>query len=297
MSDYHESVLLHEAIGELHVEPGGKYIDATLGGGGHTLEIVKRGGIVLGIDADEDAIEHVEKRFKIQDLGFKIGEQLRLVRGNFVKIGEIARANGFSHIDGILLDLGVSSYQLDTGDRGFSFQKDAPLDMRMDISLGVKAQDLINGLTKGELYELLDKYGEEEFARPIVRSIVSARDIKPIQTTRELAEIIIKGYPIKHKKIHPATKTFQALRIAVNDELNSLRDALPQALELIKSKGRLVIITFHSLEDRIVKKEFLDFESHNLGRVIYKKPIEPTEEEKVLNKRSRSAKMRVFEKN
>ncbi len=302
MSDYHESVLLQEAIGELKVKPGGEYIDATLGGGGHTLEILNRGGIVLGIDVDEDAIEHVRNELRIRNDELSIGKRLKLIRGNFAKIEEIAKENGFSRVDGILLDLGVSSHQLDKGDRGFSFQSDAPLDMRMDTSLGVKAQDLINGLTKGELYDLLNKYGEEEFTRPIVRNIISAREVKPIETTRELAQVIFRAYPIKYKKIHPATKTFQALRIAVNDELNSLKTALPQAIDLLESKGReskgrLVVITFHSLEDKIVKKAFLDFESNNLGRVMYKKPIEPSDSEKNINNRSRSAKMRVFEKN
>src|SRR5258706_10650780 len=243
MSDYHESVLLQEAIGELKVKPGGEYIDATLGGGGHTLEILNRGGIVLGIDVDEDAIEHVRNELRIRNDELSIGKRLKLIRGNFAKIEEIAKENGFSRVDGILLDLGVSSHQLDKGDRGFSFQSDAPLDMRMDTSLGVKAQDLINGLTKGELYDLLNKYGEEEFTRPIVRNIISAREVKPIETTRELAQVIFRAYPIKYKKIHPATKTFQALRIAVNDELNSLKTALPQAIDLLESKGRLVVIT------------------------------------------------------
>lgn len=296
MSDYHTSVLLQQAIEQLSITSGKKYIDGTVGGGGHTLEILKRGGRVLGIDVDDEALEFAKKdlRFKIKDL--RIGTDLLLVQGNFKNIDLIAEANGFEKVAGILLDLGISSHHVDTAERGFSFQKDGPLDMRMDKNLQVSASDLVNGLTKGELYELFMKFGEERFARSIVTHIVEARKQNKITTTVELAHIIKKAVPFSKKGMHPATKVFQALRIAVNDELNVLTETLPKAVSLLESKGRLVIITFHSLEDRIVKQYFLACEEKGLGRIITKKPISPTDEEITTNSRSRSSKLRVFEK-
>lgn len=287
MSDYHTSVLLQEAVDALQIQKGEKYIDTTLGAGGHTKEIAMRGGIVLGIDQDEEAREEAKKNLD--------GLPVTIVYGNFSNLLTIARENGFERVSGILFDIGVSSHQFDEGGRGFSFQFDTPLDMRMDKNLGVTAADLINGLTKGELVELFIKYGEEKFAHRIANNIVRIREERPIVTTAELADIVVRSYPIKGK-IHPATKVFQALRIAVNDELNVLKEALPQAVELLKSGGRLVIITFHSLEDRIVKESFLQFAEGGLGTVITRKPIQPTEEEIEENRRSRSAKLRVFEK-
>lgn len=290
MSNYHISVLLQEAIDALQVSAGKKYIDATLGGGGHTFAIANAGGEVLGLDVDEDALEFVKKNIKSQI------PNIKLARGNFKDIDKLAKENGFVHVDGILFDLGVSSHQFDTGERGFSFRFDAPLDMRMDQTLTVQAKDLVNGLTKGELQELFTKLGEENFAKRIAEYIVKIRQTKPIQTTKELAEIAEHCYPRGYHKVHPATKIFQALRIAVNDELNSLKEALPKAMELLKPGGRLVIISFHSLEDRIVKDTLKEFVEEHLGKNITEKPIIPGETELEENQRSRSSKLRIFEK-
>ena len=294
MSNYHTSVLLQETIDLLNIKPGKKYIDATLGGGGHSFEILKQGGIVLGLDMDEDAIGYVET--KIKDQRSNIKNDLVLVRGNFKDIDKIAKENDFTKVAGVLFDLGVSSHHFDAAERGFSLQKDAPLDMRMDRNLSVKASDLVNGLTKGELYELFNKFGEEHNAYSISNSIVSSRKIKPVETTTELAEIVERAVKGKRSEVHPATKVFQALRIAVNDELNNLRESLPKALGLLERNGRLAVISFHSLEDRIVKNYFLEFERKGLGEIITKKPVVPSQKETEKNNRSRSAKLRVFEK-
>lgn len=296
MNSYHTSVLLQETIEQLQIKAGDKYIDGTIGGGGHTFEILKKGGKVLGIDVDDEALEFVDQdlRLKIKDI--RIGEDIVLVRGNFKDIDKIARENSFNSVAGILLDLGVSSHHFDTPQRGFSFQFEAPLDMRMDKELQVKAGDLVNVLTKSELFELFTKLGEERFARSIVSHIVEARKIKRIETTTELAEIIRKSVPFTKKGVNPATRVFQALRIAVNDELNVLTEVLPKAVALLKSGGRLAIISFHSLEDRIVKQTFLEFAEKGLGTIVTKKPIVPSEEEIAANSRCRSSKLRVFEK-
>ncbi len=292
--EFHKSVLLNEAIEFLKVEPGEKYIDATLGGGGDTIRILEQGGSVLGLDADQEAITYVQE--KIKDLRLKFKEELIVVKGNFRDIEELALKNGFEEVAGILFDLGVSSHQVNTAERGFSFQKDGELDMRMDKDLGVKAKDLIAVLSKGELQELFIRLGEERFASSIAKHIDAYRKEKPIETTAELAEIVKQSYSGPFSKIHPATKVFQALRIAVNDELHNLEETLPQAISLLKPKGRLVIISFHSLEDRIVKDAYKTFQGKGLGSIITKKPIEPREEEITQNARSRSAKMRVFER-
>ena len=295
MGSFHSSVLLKEVIESLNVEKDKKYIDATIGGGGHAVEILKNGGVVLGIDCDREAIEYVRGRWKIESRRWKIKEDnLTLVRGNFRDIDKIAIENGFTKVAGIIFDLGVSSYQLETAERGFSFQKEGLLDMRMDQELHVKAGDLIQVLKKGELYELFSKLGEESRAWQLSSRIVSARGIKPIETTQDLANIIgsiSKGF----SKIHPATKMFQALRIAVNDELNALKEALPKAVELLEENARILVISYHSLEDRIVKKLFLEFEALRKGLAITKKPIVPSLFEIEKNRRSRSAKLRVFE--
>lgn len=297
MNDFHKSVLLREAIEFLRVTPGKKYIDATLGGGGHGLEILRRGGVLLGIDQDIDAIEFVKRRWKVESRNWKIEEEnLRLVLGNFRDLGVIAKENGFERAAGILFDLGVSSHQFDTAERGFSFSKEGPLDMRMDSTLSVSARDLVNGLTKQELEELFVKLGEERFARKIASSIVAARSEKQIETTKELGDLIRQSVYRSDYDVHPATRVFQALRIAINDELNSLREVLPQGVDLLEPGGRLVIISFHSLEDRIVKRAFLGFEEAGRGKVVTKKPLAPSDEEVEVNPRSRSAKMRVFEK-
>lgn len=287
MSDYHKSVLLQETIDGLNIQKGKKYIDGTLGAGGHSRAIAERGGEVLGIDQDKDALEEAKKNLS--------GLPVTIAYGNFAHLLTLARENGFGSVSGILFDIGVSSHQLDSAERGFSFMQDSPLDMRMDASLSVTAADLVNGLNKGELAELFIKYGEEKFANRIAQNIVRQREVTPITTTMELAQVIYRSYPVKGK-IHPATRVFQALRIAVNDELNSLSDALPQALELLESQGRIAVITFHSLEDRIVKNTFKDFAANGLGRIITDKPIEPSLAEQEENRRSRSAKLRIFEK-
>lgn len=288
MSEYHISVLLQEVLDGLQVRPGEKYIDGTLGAAGHALAICQKGGLVLGIDQDEDSIAYVKEHAK--------DTRLTVVKGNFANMADIAQTNGFGNVSGILLDLGISSHHVDEGSRGFSFLQEAPLDMRMDRSLAVTAKDLVNGLHKGELTELFTKYGEERFAKRIAEAIVTARQSKPIETTRELAAIVARCYPRGEHKVHPATKVFQALRIAVNDELHALESVLPQAVNLLEPHGRLAVISFHSLEDRIVKLAFEAFEKKGLGEIITKKPIEPSLEEQEDNRRSRSSKLRIFEK-
>lgn len=281
----HKPVLLNEVLHFLNVKKGTKYIDLTVGAGGHSLEIVNRGGQVLGLDVDPQILERAKKL---------LGDRATLTRANYTQIDEVALCFGFEMVDGVLLDLGLSSLQLDNGNRGFSFRHDSPLDMRMDPNLGVSAADLVNGLNVGELERLFSRLGEERQAKSIAREIVRTREIKKITTTLQLVEIVKKvkrgGFG---KKINPATQVFQALRIAVNDELNNLREVLPKAANLLKKDGRLVVISFHSLEDRIVK-DF--FKSSSELEIITEKPITPSEEELVLNPRSRSAKMRVAQK-
>lgn len=276
---------------------GKKYIDATVGGGGHGVEIVRRGGWVLGIDCDSDAIAYTTRRWKRESRKWNIAEErLIVVQGNFSDIDQIAHSAGFDRVAGILFDLGVSSYQYEQPHRGFSFQLDAPLDGRMDQTLAVGAKDLVNALNEQELYELISTLGEERLARPISRSIIRARRVKPIVTTGELTRIVAGVYGGKRRRLNPATKVFQALRIAVNDELNNLREGLSKAVTLLEKGGRLVMISFHSLEDRIVKEQFMKFEQSGLGVVIAKKPVTPSASEVAVNRRSRSAKLRAFEK-
>lgn len=288
MKTYHEPVLLQEILSNINISTGEKYIDATLGGGGHTKEFLLRGALVLGIDQDEESIQYV--------LSNITSEALKVVRGNFEHIDSIAHGEGFEEVSGILMDLGISSHHVDSGERGFSFLSDAPLDMRMDQRLGVSAADLVNALNKGELIILFTKFGEENFAKSIASHIVNYRKNKRIDTTKELADIVKRAYPRGEYRIHPATKVFQALRIAVNDELGILKNALPKALSLLKPGGRLLVISFHSLEDRIVKEAFREFEQHGQGKILTQKPILPTQEEINRNRRARSAKLRIIEK-
>lgn len=297
MEKFHEPVLLKEVIQYLGVKKGEKYIDATVGGGGHTAAILKLGGKVLGIDCDPEAIK-AARTYLASACPPGKHCSWRLVRGNFKDIFQIAKREGFLNVSGILFDLGVSSYQLETAERGFSFNLKGPLDMRMDPSLRVTAADLVNGLNKGELDELFSKFGQEHYSRRLAEAIIRARSLRPIKTTGELVEIINQALPTKRRrrKLHPATRVFQALRIAVNDELNNLKKSLPQALDLLKPKGRLVVISFHSGEDRIVKQQFKAAEEHGLVRIITDKPVRPTAEEIKRNPRSRSAKLRVGEK-
>lgn len=291
MSEYHISVLLQEAVDALQIQKGKRYIDATLGAGGHTREILARGGIVLGIDQDADAIAQVSSHFR----SALAEKKLIIAKSNFSHIGDIAKQHEFTNVAGVLFDLGVSGHQLDTGERGFSFLSDAPLDMRMDKELAVTASDLLKVLTKKELYELFRDYGEETYAWKLAQVIDSARRVTPITTTKQLADLVARSVP-KKGNVHPATKIFQALRIAVNDELGAIEEGLQQAVSLVAGGGRVVIISFHSLEDRIVKKAFAALAEKGVGKVMTEKPIVPTEEEIQANKRSRSAKMRIFEK-
>ena len=292
MSQYHQSVLLQEAIKFLNVKPQHLYIDATIGGGGHTRQILRRGGKVLGIDSDPESIAHLNIKFKIENLKLKIGEDLILAQGNFNRIADIARSHGFSKVSGILFDLGVSSHQLETAQRGFSFQKEGPLDMRMDKNSNIRAFDLVNNLEKRRLNEIFEKYAGEKLSWSIASAICSARKIKPIETTDGLAHIIKEVYRRKHlrTKLHPATKAFQALRIVVNSELLNLEEALPQTVNLLEKQGRLVVISFHSLEDSIVKR-FFKYEKRL--KVLTKTPIGPGSGEILHNPRSRSARLRA----
>lgn len=288
-SDVHRPVLLKEVLDFLKVEPGKKYIDATVGGGGHAVEIVKRGGILLGIDCDTEALKYASERLRVE------AEESRVERGNFKEIDAIAKRNGFGKVAGILFDLGMSSWQIEHSGRGFTFQKDEPLDMRMDTSLKVTAAKLLNSLNEDELAQIFQKFGEERLARVLAAAVVRSRRIKPIQTTADLVSLIEQSLGRKHR-IHPATKAFQALRIAVNDELENLKTALPKAVKLLQSGGRIVAISFHSLEDRIIKREFARLASKGEVRWLTKKPLRPSEEELSLNPRARSAKLRTLEK-
>lgn len=290
--NYHKAVLLQEAVDQLNIIPGKTYIDATLGGGGHTQEILDRGGKVLAIDQDVEAIAHVSNTIKSDNLSFGYG--------NFRKIDELAEEKKIKKVSGILFDLGVSSHQLDEADRGFSYLKSGPLDMRMDQRLGVKAADLVNALGKNELIDIFRELGEERRARAVVDLIIKRRKIAPFITTDDLTLTLATAYGFKtvdeFAKATSSKRVFQALRILVNDELDSVKDALPKALELLEPGGRLVVITFHSLEDRIVKRAFEGFEEEKLGKVETKKPILPTDEEMKINSRSKSAKLRVFQR-
>lgn len=290
MNRYHTSVLLQETIDFLGIQKGKSYIDATLGGGGHTSQIIARGGSVLGIDQDKEAIDWVEKNVKTKS------KELVVARGNFKEVERIAKEYGFEEVSGIIFDLGISSHHVDDSSRGFSFQAEGPLDMRMNQDLQVTARDLVNVLSKKDLADLFFKFGEERFSRRIAEKIVIARQTKAIESTRELGEIVRRAVPGRNQKVHPATKVFQALRIVINDELESLQEALPKALALLTSKGRIAVISFHSLEDRIVKNQFRDWEKQGVGIQVTKKPVIPSEDEIQANSRSRSAKLRVFEK-
>lgn len=289
---YHEPVLFKELIAHLQVKKGQKYIDATLGDGGHTLGILKEGGIVLGIDCNQESLDRAEARFKEEGYA----ENFKGVLGNFRNIEKIAKENDFSQVSGVIYDLGYSSYELDEQELGLSFQKDAPLDMRLDKTLGVTAADLVNTLSERDLTSLIFDLSDEHMARKFAKAIIKFRNLKKIQTTSELARILKSeaspGY--EHGRINPATRTFQALRIAVNDELSNLEISLPGAARLLLPGSRMIVISFHSLEDRIAK----NFGNGAQPRItaVTKKPIEPSDSESEINNRARSAKMRVFEK-
>ncbi len=298
MEEFHESVLLKEVIEHLRIEKGKKYIDATVGGGGHTAAILKLGGRILAIDCDPEAVK-AARGYLASACPPGKHYSWRLVSGNFKDLYRIAKKEGFLKVSGILFDLGVSSHQLEKAERGFSFNLEGPLDMRMDPKLTVTAADLINGLNKGELDELFSKFGQEHFSRRFAKAICRARKLEPIKTTGQLVEIINQALPAKKQresKLHPATRVFLALRMVINDEPSCLRKALPQALDLLKPGGRLAVISFHSGEDRIVKQFFKDQAEKDRLKIINKKPIRPTTEEIEKNPRSRSAKLRLAEK-
>lgn len=307
----HVPVLLDETLDLLSPKPGGTYIDCTLGGGGHAEAILERSspdGRLLGLDADPRTLPIAERRLS------RFSGRFVLVHANFSNLEGVARWNGFATVDGILFDLGVSSYQLDLAERGFSFRTDAPLDMRFDPSQPTTAADLVNTLDADELASLLFRYGEEPRARAISRAIVEARRRKPIQTGGELAAIVERVVPrgrADRKRVHPATQTFMALRLAVNRELETLEVALPQATELLRPGGRIVVISFHSLEDRIVKRFFADAARGCICppelpvcacgreptlRVLTRKVVMSSVEEQRRNPRSRSARLRAAER-
>lgn len=305
----HKSVLLEETIEGLNIKPDGIYVDGTLGGAGHAREVCKKlsaKGRFIGIDQDQDAIIAASERLA----PFK---QATVIRSNYCYMAPELAARGINKVDGILLDLGVSSYQLDNEERGFTYRVDAPLDMRMDQRQTQTASDIVNGYEEKELYRIIRDYGEDKFAKNIAKHIVAARQVKPITTTGELTEIIRESIPMKMqvKSGHPAKRTFQAIRIELNRELDVLRDSLDGMIDILDDGGRLCIITFHSLEDRIVKTIFRKNENpctcpsdfpvcvcgkKSKGKVITRKPILPGETEMEENPRSKSAKLRIFER-
>ena len=294
MEGYHKSVLLREALDALGVKRDAWYIDCTLGDGGHSIEILRKGGKLVGIDIDPQALSRAQIR--LESLGIdKI--RYKLVQGNFREVKNLIYQQTDTKdrkFAGAIFDLGVSSLQLEAPERGFSFSKEGPLDMRMDPNLAVRALDLINALSRKELYELFKSLGEEKYSWALANSIVSARQVIPITTTGQLAALVEKSVRRKKGDIHPATRVFQALRIAVNDELGALQEGLDQVKDLIEKNGRVVVISFHSLEDRIVKHTFGNWEDERVGEVLTKKPVVPSNDEISMNPRSRSAKMRVF---
>ena len=307
MAFKHISVLLDETIEALNIKPDGIYVDGTLGGAGHSSEIAKRlteGGRLIGIDRDDDAIAAATKRLE------EYSDRVTIVKNTYEHMAEELQKLGISQVDGILLDLGVSSYQLDTAERGFSYMEDAPLDMRMDRKDTVTARDIVNEYSEMELFRIIRDYGEDKFAKNIAKHIVMEREKAPIETTGQLSDIIRASIPMKVQKTggHPAKRTFQAIRIECNRELDQLRDTLDQMIDLLSPGVVLAIITFHSLEDRIVKTNFKKNENpctcppnfpvcvcgkESKGKAL-RKPILPTEEEMVANSRSKSAKLRVF---
>ena len=310
MTFEHKSVLLYETVDSLNIKPDGVYVDGTLGGGGHAWEVCRRlgeQGRFIGIDQDADAIRAATERLR------EYGDKVTIVRSNYEHIAEVLKNLGISQVDGIYLDLGVSSYQLDTAERGFTYREDAPLDMRMDQRNTQTAADIVNTYSEAELYRMIRDYGEDKFAKNIAKHIVRVRQEKPFETTGELIEAIKAAIPMKVRAVggHPAKKTFQAIRIELNHELDVLERSIDTMIDLLKPGGRLSIITFHSLEDRIVKVRFRENENPCIcppgfpvcvcgkvskGKVITRKPIVPSEEEIEENKRAKSSKLRVFER-
>lgn len=306
----HKSVLLYETVDELNIKPDGIYVDGTLGGGGHSYEIAGRlseGGRLIGIDQDEDAIKAASKRLE------PYMDRVTIVRNNYCNMDKVLDELGIDKVDGIMLDLGVSSYQLDAADRGFTYNVDTALDMRMDQRQEITAKDIVNEYSEFDLYRIIRDYGEDRFAKNIAKHIVAARQEKPIETTFELNDIIKAAIPMKVRATggHPSKRTYQAIRIELNKELEVLENSIDMMIDRLKPEGRLCIITFHSLEDRIVKTSFRNNENPCTcppsfpacvcgkvpkGRVITRKPVVPTDEEINENSRSKSSKLRVFER-
>ncbi len=306
----HVSVLLEETINGLDIKPDGIYVDGTLGGGGHAYEVCKQlgeNGRFIGIDQDEAAIAAASERLS------EFKDKVTIIRSNYCDMKLRLQEIGIDKVDGIVLDLGVSSYQLDNAERGFSYRVDVPLDMRMDTRQTTTAKDIVNDYTEMELYRIIRDYGEDKFAKNIAKHIVLARSEKEIETTGELIEIIRRAIPMKFQKTsgHPAKRTFQAIRIELNRELDVLRDSLDSMIDLLNENGRICIITFHSLEDRIVKNIYRTNENpcicppnfpvcmcgmKSKGKVVSRKPVLPSAEELEHNSRSKSAKLRIFEK-
>lgn len=310
MAFEHKSVLLYETVDSLNIRPDGIYVDGTLGGGGHAYEVCKRlgeHGRLIGIDQDADAIAAASARLS------EFQDKVTVVRSNYENIASVLHDLGIEKVDGIYLDLGVSSYQLDTASRGFTYREDAPLDMRMDQRNPQTAADIVNNYSEMELYRIIRDYGEDRFAKNIAKHIVRQRQEKPYETTGELIETIKAAIPAKIRATggHPAKRTFQAIRIELNHELDVLNDSIDTMIDLLNPGGRLSIITFHSLEDRIVKTRFRTNENpcicppdfpvcvcgrKSKGRVVTRKPIVPSDEELEENRRSKSSKLRVFER-
>ena len=281
---WHEPVMVAEVLRFLAPGPGKLIVDATVGTGGHAEAVLERGAALIGIDRDPLALQLARERLS------RFGDRVRLVRGNFRELGEIVAGLGLGKVDGVLFDLGMSSFQLEDPGRGFSFTREGPLDMRMDPSQSLTAHEIVNRWPEEEICRILREFGEERYARRIARAIVRSR---PIDTTTELAEIVVRCYPPGHRRIHPATRTFQALRIAVNDELAALREGLLAAIRILGIGGAVVAISFHSLEDRIVKHTFRQRWIAGEVEILTKKPLTPSPEEVARNLRARSAKLRA----
>ncbi len=311
MEFVHKSVLLEETVGNLKIKPDGIYVDGTLGGGGHAYEVCRQlsdKGRFIGIDQDEAAIKAAGNRLA------EFGEKVTIIRSNYCNMVDVLKAQGITGVDGIVLDLGVSSYQLDTAERGFTYREEnAPLDMRMDQRQTQTASDIVNGYSEKDLYRIIRDFGEDKFAKNIAKHIVMAREQAPITTTGELTEVIKRAIPMKVRMAggHPSKRTFQAIRIELNHELDVLQDSLDGMIDFLNDGGRINIITFHSLEDRIVKTIFKKNEDPCIcpknfpvcvcgnvskGKVITRKPILPGEIELEENSRSKSAKLRIFER-
>jgi 16S rRNA (cytosine1402-N4)-methyltransferase len=288
---FHRPVMLKEVVESLHCKKNGIYVDGTVGGGGHACAILEKtapDGLLIGIDLDEEALAEAEERLRI------FGGRKILIKGDFTDMADILSGLKISLVDGILLDLGVSSHQLDSAGRGFSFSQEAPLDMRMDLGQSFTAGNLVNNFTERELEKIIRDYGEEKMARKIAKAIVKRRETAPIMTTTELADVISRAasYQYGRQGVHPATRTFQAVRIAVNNELAKLPEAITNGLKVLADAGRFSIISFHSLEDRIVKSEFRVREL----KVLTKKPLRPGNVELADNPRARSARLRTAER-